>query len=317
MSKSPEHWAEQLQPDVAYCYNCQPRDGGEYIWVQGNRLDMIDLLSEHDVPEELWEAVADLLCCLHCGTELDLSCEIGRKTQEEVAFDDMRSNWHRLYKPKLEDFVQWLEKYPYLGMHHELGRQFIEEIPDFPKRSLPPGQTWYRARAVRGSGIPTMHEMGPPIQPPRSEGRFNHHGQIVFYLAADETTSAAESLGKARGIAWVQEYAVGPFENLLDLEGLYSPDDYASAPMLAAGVNWTQPHSEEAGDTEWKPQYFLPRFIADCARAVGFSGIVYRSTRFYGECLVLFNWEASAVTPAGDPKLLEWDADIAESEMPF
>lgn len=312
-----DEWIEELQPEVAYCLNCQARDSGEWIWVLGDRAGMDDLLREFDVPESLWGEVAGGLTCGNCGTELDRLSDIGRPSAEERRWNAMYEEWRRLYVPRLDDFVDWLTKHPYLGAHHELGREFIAGIPEFPARSWEDSQTWFRSRPAWGCELPQPEDLGPPTDPPQSEGRFSHHGQVVFYLADDEKTAAAEALGRPEGITWIQEYSLTSIEGLLDLNGIQGPDDVEGAPILAAGMNWTRAHTEEAPSSEWKPQYFLPRFIADCARAAGYSGIVYPSTRFYGECLVLFDWQVDSISAIGRPRLLQWDAKIAESEMPF
>ena len=51
----------------------------------------------------------------------------------------------------------------------------------------------------------------------------------------------------------------------------------------------------------WKPEYFIPRFFADCAKHSGFSGIKYQSARWLRENLVLFSWLDSDIEPIGDP----------------
>ncbi len=59
-------------------------------------------------------------------------------------------------------------------------------------------------------------------------------------------------------------------------------------------------------DSPWKPEYFVPRFVADAARAAGFRGILYCSTRLAGYNAVLFEWTAREVRPEGEPEILEY-----------
>lgn len=310
-------WIRKIQPEVAYCLNCQPHEDGESVWVQGDKQDMEDLLMEFHVPETLRDDVARGLNCQNCGCGLDRGSDIGRKTAEEREWDAMHAEWRRKYEPKLNDFVRWMTNHPYLGLHHELGRQFMEEIPTFPTRRWNKDQMWHRARAVWGAAIPSLDEMGPPTEAPPCEGRFSHHGQIVFYLADSQKTAAAEAIGKRQGIAWVQQFRIGQVERLLDLNSVTFPSDVVGIPILAAGMNWTRALSTEPPNSSWKPQYFLPRFIADCARACGHRGLIYPSTRFYGECLVLFDWAGVDIKPVDSPVLFQWSREAADKEMPF
>lgn len=54
----------------------------------------------------------------------------------------------------------------------------------------------------------------------------------------------------------------------------------------------------------WKPQYFVPRYIADCAREKGFNGILFKSVRHWSSNLVLFNYDPMIVVPEGDPEIV-------------
>ena len=62
-------------------------------------------------------------------------------------------------------------------------------------------------------------------------------------------------------------------------------------------------HRPDPG-SPWKPEYFVPRFVADAARAAGFRGILYDSNKFEGYNAVLFAWTAREVRPDGEPEIL-------------
>ncbi len=301
---------------MAYCYNCQPRESGEYIWVLGNQIEMTDFLMDQGVPESKREEVASGLYCLNCGTEQDLSSEIGQKSAEEELADEQWDQWRSEYAPKLEEFVDWLTKYPYLGTDHPLGREFLEQIAEFPTSTFTRDR-WWRARRVEGPSRLVPKDMGPPPKPPRSEGRYNHHGQRVFYLASSKEDAAAEVLGEGECLSWVQEFEIRDRSKLLDLTAPMAHEDMGAIPILLAGLAWSRAHmASDDPDSEWKPQYFLPRFIADCARRHRFRGIVFDSPKHYGENLVLFRWKRSDIVEVGDPTLLEWQPP-SEEDMPF
>lgn len=302
-----QDWAQHLQPYVAYCYNCQARDSGEWVWVLGRETELDDFLRNHDVPEVLLRDVASQLHCLNCGTQLDLSCDIGLKSDEEEAADEQWREWHREYSRQLNDFVLWLERFPYLGVDHPLGKKLLKQIKLFPETSHTQSD-WWRARRVQGPVLLTSGQMGPPPTPPGSEGRYSHHGQTVFYLASSKEDAAAEVLHPGECLVWVQQFTIKNRTRLLDLRRPDAHEDYGSLPVLLAGLAWSRAHVAPSNpDSEWKPQYFLPRFIADCARRHGFRGIVFESPKHYGENLVLFDWEPLDIIPDGDPHLLMWN----------
>ncbi len=55
-------------------------------------------------------------------------------------------------------------------------------------------------------------------------------------------------------------------------------------------------------DSPWKPEYFVPRYIADCAKEAGFRAIRFRSARAFGTNLVVFEWDERLVKAVGEPR---------------
>lgn len=304
--KNAEDYVEQIQPEIAYCINCQPYEDGEEVWVLGDRTSMQDLLEEHEVPEGLQAEVARQLTCDNCGSTLGMEFDVGTKSLAEQQADAQWAKWHTEYATQLDDFVKWLEKYPYLGADHPIGRLFLDQIREFPI-SDHSREEWWRARPVQGPSAATVEQLGPPPTAPRSEGRYNHHGQRVFYLASSKEDAAAEVLGTGESLAWVQQFKVSDRSRLLDLTTPTSHEDLRAIPILSAGLTWSGAHmTPDDPGSEWKPQYFLPRYIADCARRHGFRGVVFASPKHYGENLVLFDWKAEEVVPVGTPTLVIW-----------
>lgn len=56
--------------------------------------------------------------------------------------------------------------------------------------------------------------------------------------------------------------------------------------------------------SKWKPEYFVTRFIADCARLAGYNGIMYSLTRSTGDNAILFDVTTTLIKPVGDPIIL-------------
>ena len=72
----------EVRRRVAYCYNCQPYDEGEYIWIFGKEYGTLREMSEDvyydlfgdDLPVDFEIPAID---CPNCGTELDELSSVG------------------------------------------------------------------------------------------------------------------------------------------------------------------------------------------------------------------------------------------------
>jgi len=206
-----------------------------------------------------------------------------------------------------------LARFPYLGLAHPVGRRIRDLVGRAPKVTLETA-LWYRARVPDGPERRRAAEMGPP--PANwSEGRFNHHGQTVFYLASSAEGACAETAPCPEGILWVQRFRVQRLAGLLDLAGVAGTriQRRSGSPLLTAGLNAVMDRLRPDPASPWKPEYFVPRFVADAARAAGFRGILYCSTRFDGYNAVLFEWTRREIRPEGRPEILEFGAGSGPS----
>ena len=300
-----EAWAAKVQPKVAYCATCQPWDGGECVWVLGDQTQVGDLLHDWNVPEDIHEEVAERLSCENCGdSEFNLYTDIGLYTSEEIEHAERWRSWRKKYSTKLDDFGTYLSKYPYLGSAHSLGREIRKMITEYEATTIEPG-SWWRARRADGAREFGTKDMLPPDESHAvSEGRFNHYGQRAFYLAERAETALIETLDHEKGevLAWVQEFTFPKMEGVLDL---IKPDWYEEdrIPLLALGLLSHMNRLAPPRDSPWKPEYFVPRYIADCAREAGFKAIRFQSARGFGANLVRFEWEGEAVNPSAEPKI--------------
>jgi RES domain len=209
---------------------------------------------------------------------------------------------------EMEALGAHLSRYPYLGLAHPVGRRIAQAVARAPQCVLEEA-LWYRARRPQGPERREAREMGPP-EANWNEGRFNHQGQTVFYLASTAEGACAETAPLPRSILWVQRFRVRRLSGLLDLAGVVRPRAGRSrgAALLTAGLNAVmRTHKPDPG-SPWKPEYFVPRFVADAARAAGFRGILYGSNKFEGYNAVLFAWTTREVRPDGEPEILEYRA---------
>ncbi|MCW5799984.1 MAG: RES family NAD+ phosphorylase [Nitrospira sp.] len=277
---------------------------------------MSELLEELNIPERFWEEVAESLMCRTCGAPLDICCDVGTATSDEIMEDELWESWYDDYSLQFESFSSHIEKYPYLGALHPLGKEIVTNINKLSKDPLDKVQ-WFRARRVENSNLlDTEHMLPPnPMLVAIPEGRYNHFGQQVFYLSDTKESAAREILGKTGGLAWVQEFAL---KNITDIANLckHLIDDPNISELLF-GLAYTnvlaQPVERIIG---WKPQYFVPRFIADCLKHAGYKGIIFRSPHHYEENLVLLEYENANIVPTGTPSIMTLPED-EDPHLPF
>jgi len=296
-------YIQKIQPEIAYCTTCQAYDGGEIIWVLGQKTDLEDLFNEYEVPEALRDMVADGLCCNNCGVNLSREADVGLKTQEQREIDKKWEFWHKNYDPRIDEFQEFLSKYPYLGLSHKIGQEIQSKISGFSKTNIA-DKDWWRARKPKSSKKLTSNKMYPPDFP-RSEGRFNHYGQRVFYLASTQEAALSETLEEGDCFAWVQKFHIKKADNLLDLAPFFQ--DEINIPIIMLGLNAKLFKSQVDKSCPWKPQYFITRFLSDCAKEQGYKGIVFNSPKHYDENLVLFDWEKDNIIHVDEPKIARFN----------
>jgi len=306
-----EEYIEQVSCEITNCLNCQPRDSGEWIWVLGIKTYLPELLHDLDIPKSYQEAVTKDLTCPYCGTNIELESDVGIKNEYERYIDSKWEDWYRKYQDEFEEFFYFIEKHPYLGLHHKLGKQIYKQVPELPQIKIKE-ETWFRARKVSGSKLLNTGGLFPadPEKIEIGEGRYNHFGQSVFYLVEDEYGAAAELLEES-GLVWLQKFKLAKSEKIIDLSHEISEEPNAGLDLLSFGLRYSSVLERRVKKSAgWKPEYFVPRFIADCAKSYGFNGIKFNSSRSYSRNLVLFSWEVKDIEPIEAPYIYKFDYNI-------
>lgn len=321
MSRQIERYVEKVQEDILSCPNEQTHDDGVLCWRGASPTYVQDILVNHKVANRLWKDVVNQLRCPECGSSIKIWQQVGTKPQFEIHHEQRIENALKRHDEKLFEFTNFLRSNPYLGALHPIGKRIVKEIERFAGISIT-NQNWFRARRV-DSPIPmTIDDMRPPDPQKHSipEGRFNHFGQACWYLADDPTVAAAEATSSSEKLTWVQEWKIEKVSNVLDLRTWHADDDRAydregepiDLPLLPIALIFGDYLSAKPErESSWRPEYFVPRFVADGARHTGFSGIWFRSTRSFGENLVLFDTRMPLL-PIGEPKLVRLDDKDAE-----
>ena len=117
-------------------------------------------------------------------------------------------------------------------------------------------------------------------------------GQSHLYLASDKETAIREiSEGHNSLLLWYQEFDVEKeINNILDLSYSFENISLSSSVLFLALTEYNDAVYKNGGNLDnWKPDYFLTRYIMDCAKYCGYNGIKYNSTKDgVGHNFVLF-----------------------------
>jgi hypothetical protein len=169
-----------------------------------------------------------------------------------------------------------------------MGRKIQKEIVGRQTESIVVReQKWSRARIVSHSKVFTSQDLHAPEVGLSSGGRFHHPGQNVLYLADRQELAMKETIDNPNDSAfiWIQSYIQNSdISDILDHRHASENDGQINSDVMYALLS-SYCISEIVPDrsSKWRPQYFVTTFIADCARMVGFKGILYSSTRSYGQ----------------------------------
>jgi len=204
---------------------------------------------------------------------------------------------------ELQEFYEFLAKYPYLGLGDPkcLGLKIRAAIRNWPSLEIEP-TTWYRANKFDDeSRLFTSAEMGAPDPATEYlwEGRYNHTGQSFLYLTDNPKTAFREMHCTTANLCAMQKFKNTPVIKVLDLKhdlrNRVPAADLLAIAIVDSGYLDFQPKE----DASWKPEYLIPRFIADCAREAGYEAIQFSSAISDGTNLVVFPQEPPAFLPEG------------------
>lgn len=212
----------------------------------------------------------------------------------------------RKYGNKLNEFQQYLEKYPTLALNVSIGRKLFKEITSDTVSHCTISGNWFRGRVVNESRVYNNGDMFAPPPGTVGSGRYHHAGQSVLYLSQKKDIAVGETIDKLNEavLVWLQEYTITKIPRILDLTNDWSKFEVIeSAVMIAVLSSSLLDQTVEDRNKTSKPQYSITCFVSDCARCAGFNGIRYTSSRGYGDNVVIFNWNDKDIKPIGDPKI--------------
>jgi len=211
--------------------------------------------------------------CERCGEYVTGSIWIYEHTFSDVA----------AIERQIDELLTIGDETPFLLLEHEFARRVLAHVRSAVGSAgiLATGTSLFRARTAAsisssGQDAGDLQAYAPPPTRLVGEGRFNHAGTPVLYLASSPEAAGAE-IGAPGEICLIAELVTSCPLVLLDLvdidedaPGYELMGPLASSALLAAPLS---------GEGWRKKQYVFSRFVADCARAAGYGAIRYASTK--------------------------------------
>lgn len=311
----PQKLVDELLGQLTGCICCNAiydREDNEYYFYEPSCY-FEELLDEIGFSEIQKQIIYDNAKCPNCGYDLDSDTEvtINEYYHEEKRFEQYINKVTVEIKPKIQEFYEYLIKYPFLGYKHKIGKEISSGLNKLNIVTLEE-KTYYRARQPDGAKVFTKKCMLPPNPEtiPISEGRFNHYGQSHWYLGDSINLCGAECSHLKSSALWFQEVKIVKAEKILDLSEkyispFYEPDKPYDLPLIVAALLLsgflTKPQKVKG---YWKPEYILTRFIADLCKEKDINGILYPSSLYKnGKNLVIFDISKIEYFFIGNPKL--------------
>lgn len=302
-----ERIRHKIQNQIKYCDYDQPYDGGDVVWIYGDKTDLYDMFADFELPEKSQDKIIAHLSCPSCGnSSFELASNIGLETLYEREINSHVSKAGKVFKNEIKDFEDFIQEYPLLASQHKVGRKILKEID---KKTLPVVKikgTFFRARGAESSKIVDSNEMFAAPKGKSFEGRFNHSGQSHLYLASSKNTAISEIVQqKPSMLVWYQKFKLEKeVNNILDLTFDWSNLETSTSIMLIS-LHYDNSLSRSERNLEnWRPDYFLTRYIMDCAKKCGYNGIKYNSAvDSIGYNVVLYDPDISTIKPIGNPAI--------------
>lgn len=234
--------------------------------------------------EEFWNFVRQL-GCPQCGHSLD-----GTIWPYNLPFSSPKD-----FEKNAAEIAELAQRTPFLVLRHPLAREILDAITKNARIAKPQylEAPYFRGRLANGLVRSDLDSFLRPPATKCNEGRFNHAGAPVLYLASDPTTCIKEIGSPACDVILAEISVSSPLKilDLLEPQSVGFEDEILSALVHSSLVS--APRQSDGWD---RPEYVVSRFVADCARDVGFQAIKYPSVRCAeGHNLVILSQEPPEV----------------------
>jgi RES domain-containing protein len=193
------------------------------------------------------------------------------------------------FEDSLNEIARIAEQTPFLLLNHPFAQEVFKEIEVLSnivatsKLSSP----LFRARKFQAEKDYKEDDFLAANKKIIGEGRYNHAGRQVLYLAEDESTCFFEMRAPKDGIMLAKLEISKPLKILDLLDENLVENSIIQSIQLSSLLS-----SPEEGEGWYRPHYVFTRFVGDVAKSVGFDAIRYPSVRFdQGYNIVILNYD--------------------------
>ncbi len=218
--------------------------------------------------EEEFEKLLPVIKCPNCGESLT-----GNMWPYELPFtppDD--------YDVILSELAHRASEVPFLLLDYPFCVEVRDAIAEISAKCSPSTSSdfFFRGRSLSPASNPSIGDFDFPPPEFVKEGRYNHAGDSVLYLASSENVCKAE-MRNAENLH-VAKFRLPVPLKILDLMSPHEDaGDHADILGFIVFSALLSAKSQDKGFS--RPEYVFSRFIKDCAKSLGFDAIRYPSTR--------------------------------------
>lgn len=202
---------------------------------------------------------------------------------------DMRFDVPDNFESNINEIASLAESTPFLLLSHPFAQQVYEEIKILSKNmnTLNMVKPLFRARNYDSNYSYVDSDFLAPPKKYIKEGRYNHAGSQVLYLAEDELTCFRELRSPEEGVMLAKVDITKEMKILDLMDEKLEENSIIQAIQLSSLLS-----SPEEGEGWYKPHYVFTRFVSDVAKSVGFEALRYPSVRLStGYNIVVLDYE--------------------------
>ena len=266
--------------DIACCDNCHDdfiakwpyaysADKAEF---QCNSIDLGCFYSGSRLQDWYTEAQYNQLLptikCPNCGQSL--TCNMWPYNLPFTPPDD--------YENILGELAHRASETPFLLLDYPFCTKVRNAIADVSATCAPSlsNDFLFRGRSLSPGTNPVIGDFDFPPAEVVKEGRYNHAGDPVLYLASSENVCKAEMRDAAN--LYIAKFRFPVPLKILDLMSPHKADsEHADILSFIVFSALLSARSQDKGFS--RPEYVFSRFIKDCAKSLSFDAIRYPSTR--------------------------------------
>jgi hypothetical protein len=266
--------------DIACCDNCHDDFVAEWPYAysaDGARFqcDSIDLRAFYSgsrladsYSEDEFQKLLPSIKCPNCGESL--TCNMWPYNLPFNPPDD--------YEIILDEIALRASETPFLLLEYPFCTKVRNAIADVSAKCGTSVSTdfLFRGRSLSSGSTPGIGDFDFPPAEFVKEGRYNHAGDSVLYLASSEEVCKAEMRNAAN--LHIAKFRLPVPLKILDLMSPH--EDAGEHADILSFIVFSALLSAKSQDKGFsRPEYVFSRFIKDCAKSLGFDAIRFPSTR--------------------------------------